>query len=274
MTYCIGVMRRQGTNLCVGLPNECRHGQHRQVLQDDAVRAAGQASHRPVGLRKPGRDPGRAWRADQRCNAATGKKPIGPGVRKELRREGFANALQPITGMNADQFETTGRRMQLTSDAKRECRILDSTISAVSLRVNLGLLNSMVGMTALGRHMPVRVGVARTRQCRSSFARNARRGRGRLAASSSPNCSLIAAAIAVRAVAHIDASGPWTRKSPGHTTGTLAEAHDADSPGSVRAVNSERYFADAHAQRRLIRRSAAARPSRTSQALANTLATH
>jgi hypothetical protein len=66
-------------------------------------------------------------------NAASGKERVGPDVQRELRREGMANALKPITGMDAKQFETTGRRMQLSVDAQRECRELDKSIPAAEV---------------------------------------------------------------------------------------------------------------------------------------------
>jgi transposase len=47
---------------------------------------------------------------------------------RAIAREGMANALRPITGMDAKQFEAFGRRMQLTADAQRECHMLDEAI--------------------------------------------------------------------------------------------------------------------------------------------------
>ena len=61
-------------------------------------------------------------------NAATGKERIGKDVQRELTREGIANAIRPIAGLDAKQFEVSGRRMQLTADAQRECRNLDQAL--------------------------------------------------------------------------------------------------------------------------------------------------
>jgi hypothetical protein len=66
-------------------------------------------------------------------NAASGKERVGPDVQRELRREGMANALKPITGMDAKQFAAAGRRMQLSADAQRECRELDKSIPAAEV---------------------------------------------------------------------------------------------------------------------------------------------
>lgn len=64
-------------------------------------------------------------------NQASGMERIGSDVRRELQREGIANAVRPITGMDAKQFEIAGRRMHLTAEAQRECGGLDKNIPAV-----------------------------------------------------------------------------------------------------------------------------------------------
>ena len=66
-------------------------------------------------------------------NQASGMERIGSDVRRELQQEGIANAVRPITGMDAKQFEIAGRRMQLTAEAQRECGGLDKSIPAVEL---------------------------------------------------------------------------------------------------------------------------------------------
>lgn len=63
-------------------------------------------------------------------NMSSGREQIGADVRRELQRESFADALRPITGMNAKQFETHGRRMKLKPEAQRECQHLDSRMPA------------------------------------------------------------------------------------------------------------------------------------------------
>ena len=62
-------------------------------------------------------------------NKSSGRELIGADVRRELQREMFTDAVRPITGMDAKQFETRGRRMKLTPEAQRECQHLDSQIS-------------------------------------------------------------------------------------------------------------------------------------------------
>ena len=59
-----------------------------------------------------------------------GRDALGADVRREQRREGLAEAMRPLTGLNAKQFETQGRRMKLSADAQRECRRLDADIPA------------------------------------------------------------------------------------------------------------------------------------------------
>jgi hypothetical protein len=66
-------------------------------------------------------------------NAASAHERIGPDVQRELRREGIANAVRPISGMDAKQFEVAGRRIKLTAAAQRECRELDKDIPAAEL---------------------------------------------------------------------------------------------------------------------------------------------
>jgi hypothetical protein len=40
----------------------------------------------------------------------------------------FAEAIRPLTGMDAKQLEIQGRRMRLSAEAQRECRALDAQI--------------------------------------------------------------------------------------------------------------------------------------------------
>jgi hypothetical protein len=42
----------------------------------------------------------------------------------------FAEALRPLTGMNAKQLDLHGRRMKLSPEAQRECRALDAQTPA------------------------------------------------------------------------------------------------------------------------------------------------
>lgn len=50
----------------------------------------------------------------------------GRDVQQERHREMFAEALRPLTGMNAKQLDLHGRRMKLSPEAQHECRVLDA----------------------------------------------------------------------------------------------------------------------------------------------------
>ena len=58
----------------------------------------------------------------------SGREQVGNDVRREQHREMFADAIRPLTGMDAKQLDVQGRRMQLTPDAQRDCRRLDAEI--------------------------------------------------------------------------------------------------------------------------------------------------
>jgi hypothetical protein len=58
----------------------------------------------------------------------SGREQVGNDVRREQHREMFADAIRPLTGMDAKQLDVQGRRMQLTPNAQRECRRLDAEI--------------------------------------------------------------------------------------------------------------------------------------------------
>ena len=64
-------------------------------------------------------------------NKQTGKVREGADVRHERQREAFAEAVRPITGMDAKQFDIQSRRMKLALEARRECRWLDSELAAL-----------------------------------------------------------------------------------------------------------------------------------------------
>lgn len=61
-------------------------------------------------------------------NKSTGRELSGPDVSREIRREGLAEAVKPITGMTARQLDVQGRRMKLDGNAQAECKRLDSRI--------------------------------------------------------------------------------------------------------------------------------------------------
>lgn len=59
---------------------------------------------------------------------SSGRELTGAGVQRERQREQFSDAVRPITGMDAQQFQQAGRRMKLSADAQRQCQILDRTM--------------------------------------------------------------------------------------------------------------------------------------------------
>jgi len=61
-------------------------------------------------------------------NKSSGREQIGNDVRREQSRELIAGAVRPITGMDAKQLDVQGRRMKLSADSQRECRLLDVDI--------------------------------------------------------------------------------------------------------------------------------------------------
>jgi hypothetical protein len=57
-------------------------------------------------------------------------RTAGADVQRERAREALADAIRPLTGMDAKQFEVQSRRMKLTAAAQRECRALDIDLPA------------------------------------------------------------------------------------------------------------------------------------------------
>jgi hypothetical protein len=64
-------------------------------------------------------------------NKLSGRERIGADVRREQQREAFADAIRPLTGMDAKQFDIQSRRMSLPGAAQQECLNLDSSIPVV-----------------------------------------------------------------------------------------------------------------------------------------------
>jgi hypothetical protein len=58
----------------------------------------------------------------------SGKEQVGADVRHEQLREGVAEALRPLTGMDAKQTEVMSRRIKLNEEARVECSRLDAAI--------------------------------------------------------------------------------------------------------------------------------------------------
>lgn len=67
----------------------------------------------------------------------SGSERTGRDVQIERHREIIADALRPLTGMDAKQLEVRQRRMRLAPDAQRECLQLDERVPAVEGRERL-----------------------------------------------------------------------------------------------------------------------------------------
>ena len=60
----------------------------------------------------------------------SGSVRIGNDVAREIHTEQVAKAIEPISGMNAAEFSTVSRRINLSAEAQRECRQLETAIVA------------------------------------------------------------------------------------------------------------------------------------------------
>lgn len=63
-------------------------------------------------------------------DSVSGRRVVGADVQREKHREAFAEALRPLSGMDAKQFETHRKRAPLSNEAKGECATLDRAIPA------------------------------------------------------------------------------------------------------------------------------------------------
>lgn len=61
-------------------------------------------------------------------NKSTGRELVGTDVAHEQRREQLADGIKPLTGMNPQQLDQFGRRMQLSGEAQQACRKLDQAL--------------------------------------------------------------------------------------------------------------------------------------------------
>jgi len=61
----------------------------------------------------------------------SGNERLGNDVANERYRETFAEAIRPLSGMDAKQYATFSRRYQLPSSAQQECRTLDQELPLV-----------------------------------------------------------------------------------------------------------------------------------------------
>lgn len=67
-------------------------------------------------------------------NQTSGRVQVGADVQRELNREAFAEAIKPLTGMDAKNLDRAGRRMKLSPAAQKRCRQLDQSIPVLEAR--------------------------------------------------------------------------------------------------------------------------------------------
>ena len=64
----------------------------------------------------------------QGMDKSSGVSRKGEAVQNTEFRKAIADALKPLTGMNAQQLQTAGRRRKLTTAAQLECNLLDEQL--------------------------------------------------------------------------------------------------------------------------------------------------
>ena len=66
----------------------------------------------------------------QGLDKSSGRSLKGADVSRSEGRKAFADAVKPITGMDAAQLAQAGKRQKLETNAQRECAVLDSQLPA------------------------------------------------------------------------------------------------------------------------------------------------
>lgn len=106
--------------------------------------AAAQTLHAPSRTLFKCQDKGKIIYSDSPClgaeklevepargvNRLSGRTRIGPDVQNEIHREMMAEAIRPLTGLSAKQFEVEVRRYKLSGAAQQECRRLDQDLAS------------------------------------------------------------------------------------------------------------------------------------------------
>ena len=109
--------------------------------------AAAQTLHAPSRTLFKCQDKGKIIYSDSPClgaeklevepargvNKLSGKTRTGPDVQNEIHREMMAEAIRPLTGLSAKQFEVEVRRYKLPGAAQQECRRLDQDLASTEL---------------------------------------------------------------------------------------------------------------------------------------------
>ena len=81
-------------------------------------------------------------------NKYSGKERTGTDVSRERQREGFAEAMQPLTGKNPKEAEIFSRRYKLPPEAQRECAALDTTIPSTEQEAKRARGDSLTSVQA------------------------------------------------------------------------------------------------------------------------------
>jgi len=79
----------------------------------------------------------------QGMDKMTGKSRKGKDVRRDEYNTALAEAIQPLTGMNADEYRVYQRRFKLSPADKLECARLDSRLPALNQSVQTAAANDL-----------------------------------------------------------------------------------------------------------------------------------
>ena len=79
----------------------------------------------------------------QGMDKMTGKSRKGKDVQRTEHNAAFAEAIQPLTGMNADEYRVHQRRFKLSPADKLECARLDSRLPALNQAVRTAAANDL-----------------------------------------------------------------------------------------------------------------------------------
>lgn len=66
-------------------------------------------------------------------DTSSGRTRVGKDVQREQFNESFAEAVRPLTGMDAKQLDALGQRMKLSPELQRRCKVLDQEIPRAEL---------------------------------------------------------------------------------------------------------------------------------------------
>ncbi|HMS27715.1 MAG TPA: hypothetical protein PKC80_10150 [Burkholderiaceae bacterium] len=80
-----------------------------------------------MGAKKIDAEPTRGFNKD------TGREIVGADVLREHKREGIADALHPLTGMDRKQYKTYEHRFKLSPKVRQACYQLDRKIANAEL---------------------------------------------------------------------------------------------------------------------------------------------